>query len=507
MTFGYHNHHHRKHGGESLIALLYCRVSSAAQLAKGDGLRSQETRCREYCGHQGYEVERVFHDRAVSGKLVDRPGIKELLQFLRRSKHAASYVVVIDDISRLARDNRTYWDLRDAIFETGAQMDCPNLDFRQDSDGLYFEGMQALNAEHYRRKNAEQSRNRMRARMMNGYWCFYAPPGYKFERVAGHGNLLVRDEPLASVYQEALEGFASGRFESQAEVKRFLENQPVFIASKKSGKVTYEDVVRLLTRPHYAGYVEKADWDVSLRKGHHDGLISLETYEHIQERLKEGARVPARKDINADFPLRGFVTCGCCDGLLTSCWSKSKTGAKHAYYMCFNKGCDSYRKSIRRDDLEGQFDALLRSMRPSERLLNYVTVIFKHEWDKRLKAVGVMKKGLRADILKIERQIEKLVDQLMDSDNSTAIKAYERRIGKLEKDKLLKAEKLENSGSPKRGFDEMFELAFTFLSNPWKIWASEHLEDKRTVLKLAFEDRLAYCRNEGFRTPKTTMPF
>jgi hypothetical protein len=34
--------------------------------------------------------------------------------------------------------------------------------------------------------------------------------------------MLIRDEPLASITHEAPEGYASGRFEPQAEVKRFL---------------------------------------------------------------------------------------------------------------------------------------------------------------------------------------------------------------------------------------------------------------------------------------------
>ncbi|MEO1611062.1 MAG: hypothetical protein AAFU55_01700 [Pseudomonadota bacterium] len=40
----------------------------------------------------------------------------------------------------------------------------------------------------------------------------------------------MRDEPRASILQEALEGYAGGRFETQAEVKRVLESQP---ASRK----------------------------------------------------------------------------------------------------------------------------------------------------------------------------------------------------------------------------------------------------------------------------------
>ena len=40
-----------------------------------------------------------------------------------------------------------------------------------------------------------------------------------------------------------------------------------------------------------------------------------------------------------------------------------------------------------------------------------------------------------------------------------------------------------------------------------KLWTSPRLEDKRTVLKLAFTERLAYTRNEGFRTITPALPF
>ncbi|MDE1979330.1 MAG: hypothetical protein KGI86_08385 [Betaproteobacteria bacterium] len=72
-------------------------------------------------------------------------------------------------------------------------------------------------AQHQRRKNAEQTRNRMRARLLKGYWPFACPVGYRSQRVSGRGNMLVRNEPLASIVQEALEGYASGRFQLQAD--------------------------------------------------------------------------------------------------------------------------------------------------------------------------------------------------------------------------------------------------------------------------------------------------
>jgi hypothetical protein len=41
------------------------------------------------------------------------------------------------------------------------------------------------------------SGNRMRARMMNGYWVIAAPVGYRYEKTAGHGKVLIQDTDLA----------------------------------------------------------------------------------------------------------------------------------------------------------------------------------------------------------------------------------------------------------------------------------------------------------------------
>ncbi|MBE9188566.1 recombinase family protein, partial [Microcoleus sp. LEGE 07076] len=91
-------------------AVIYCCVSSTKQLRDGDGLRSQEGRCREYAGHKGYDVVEVFRDDA-SGGSADRPAMTAMIRFLK-AQRGESCVVVIDDISRFSRDVRGHWDLR-----------------------------------------------------------------------------------------------------------------------------------------------------------------------------------------------------------------------------------------------------------------------------------------------------------------------------------------------------------------------------------------------------------
>jgi len=83
------------------------------------------------------------------------------------------------------------------------------------------------------------------------------------------------------------------------------------------------------------------------------------------------------------------------------------------------------------------------------------------------------------------------------SENPRVIAAYEKRLSKLETDKLVLAEKQQNGVKSAHSFDDLFELATSFLANPWKLWESGQLTLKRTVLKLAFSERIAYCRNEG----------
>ena len=84
------------------IAVIYARVSSATQVTKGDGLGSQEARCREYAAYKGHEVAQVFQETGVTGGITDRPAIRAMLKWLRAHR-ADEPVVIIDDISRIAR--------------------------------------------------------------------------------------------------------------------------------------------------------------------------------------------------------------------------------------------------------------------------------------------------------------------------------------------------------------------------------------------------------------------
>lgn len=247
-------------------AVIYARVSSAEQVKKGQEAESQASSCEHYARFHRLDVIKTFKDKGVSGRVSDRPAMKEMLAFLRKNRKLG-LVVIIDDISRLARNQDAHWELRAVIADAGAELLSPQMEFAALQGGDRFnESIQAAVAEQTSWRIAKTSRSRREGRLRNGYWPFVACLGFKMEPVPGHGKMLMRHEPLASIIQEALEGYASGRFQTQAEVQRFFESQPEFPKGTK-GHVHPQKVRDILTRPHYAGLVSKPEWGIPLTKG------------------------------------------------------------------------------------------------------------------------------------------------------------------------------------------------------------------------------------------------
>jgi site-specific DNA recombinase len=233
-----------------------------------------------------------------------------------------------------------------------------------------------------------------------------------------------------------------------------------------SAKVHDQYAHDLLKSSVYAGQVHALTWGITHRQGQHEGLISAATYARIQERLSGNAHAPARVDIRADFPLRGAIECAECGSPLTACWSKSQTGKKHAYYMCVGVGCSRRRKSVRREQIESGFTDLLERMTPSQNLLDVAAAMFRKAWDSRAAQAAEIAKSCKRDAIKLQAQIDALLDRLIEATESTVIRAYEKKIAELSSNKLALQEHATNIATPKYTFDEMFEPANSIPRKP-----------------------------------------
>ena len=257
----------------------------------------------------------------------------------------------------------------------------------------------------------------------------------------------------------------------------------------------------------YAGYIEHEPWGVSRRKGHHEPIISLTTFEKIQERKNARPIAAAKQNIHEDFPLRGALNCACCNQPMTACWSRSGTGKRYPYYWCQTRDCSQYRKSIRAEKIDAGFEELLKGLTPSQNLLSIVTSMLSDAWDQRAAQRDNGKVQIKRDIAQLDKQQDALLEKLVDATNAKVVTAYESKIAKLEDEKLLLSDKLTQNSKPRYSKAEIFELLQTFLSSPWNIWEKGNLLLRKNVLRMALKEPLAYDRESGFRTPQVSDIF
>ena len=488
-------------------ALIYCRVSSTKQRTQGSGLDTQEHRCRQYAATHGLDVEAVFPDDVSGGgDFMKRPGMRALLSYLE-AQPGKEYVVIFDDLKRFARDTLFHLILRKELQSRGATVKCLNFSFEDSPEGKFSEIITAASGELERAQIGRQNFQKSKARLEAGYAITRAAYGYKYvPSPNGGGKVLVPDEPLASTVRDALEGYASGRFASQAEIQRFLEADPHF-PKVGNGFVRPMTVTRMLKKVVYAGYIESMSHDVSLRKGRHDALISFETFQIIQDKLEGKKRAPAaRKDYNVDFPLRGFVSCKCCGNAMTAAWSKGKY-RRYAYYRCETRGCDAKSKSVARAKLEAGFEEIIQRLAPSRGLVELAGVMFQDAWALKEQSIREEQAAWKSQMKAIEKDIETTLDKIIDTENKSVIRAFEKRIDKLEKQKIVLMEKASKPLPEAKSKRECMELSLKFLSNPWNIYKNGNHAVKQTVLRLAFAEPLTYCPKEAYGTPKTSFPF
>ncbi|MDD3471949.1 MAG: recombinase family protein [Syntrophaceae bacterium] len=471
-------------------ALIYCRVSSERQKNEGHGLESQEHRCREYAKSRNMEVEKVFSDSFTGGgEFMRRPAMAEMISYIDNKAHV-KYAVIFDDVSRLARDVSAHIKLRAVFRQRDVALYCPNYNFDDSPEGEFAEVIIAANAELFRKQNKRQVIQKQKARLEAGYWPFYPPPGYVQKKDPVHGKLLTPDGK-ALIIKEALEGFASGRFREQADVRKYLQTARI-----RGDKLIYfEYVKRLLRRPIYAGYVEFPSWEVTRREGRHQAIVSADVFEKIQEKL--GGRKYKRSVERDDFPLRGLLVCSDCHRLFTSAWSKGRNN-RYPYYRCQRIWCKS--KDVRKEIIESRFRETLSRLSPKKEVVLLAERIIKDVWEKREKEqegiIGTYKKHQT----RLQREKEQLIEKIIKTQNEGVLRALEGKLEMIDREidsftALIARRRIDGES-----YGTAVESVLGLLKEPVITWENGGYAGKRLITKLVFVENPVYDRRLGYGT-------
>lgn len=101
-------------------AVIYFRTAVSSPPSD---LEYLEAKCFGYINNKNYELVGIFTDKGVSGNSMDREGLQNMLNYLEEHKDE-QLTVIVHDLSRLARDVSVHMELRRALEDANAALEC-----------------------------------------------------------------------------------------------------------------------------------------------------------------------------------------------------------------------------------------------------------------------------------------------------------------------------------------------------------------------------------------------
>ena len=194
--------------------------------------------------------------------------------------------------------------------------------------------------------------------------------------------------------------------------------------------------------------------------------------------------------------------------------SRQRTGWSHCRAQkvlstgrCQTRSCENKGKSTPVAKIEEGFAKILKGMQPAKELFDLAKAMLRDAWNMRLALALNEKDALQTQLEDVNRQLENMLDRIVEANSTSVVSAYESRIEKLERDKLVLNDKIAKSVPPKGRLEDCIELSLKFLSSPWNIWKNGDFAMRQAVLRLAFAEPLRYSQNGVYETPKFSFPF
>lgn len=491
-------------------AICYYRVSSDKQ-ARDNTIESQKKECQNYAKYQKLEIIAEFEDEGISGAVDNRPGIMNMLECLARNfkkDKKEKIAVIIQDISRLARDVGLFGRIRKDIEFFGGELHLVNRKTEDTPEGRFMDNIEAANAQYQRDSNKVKTKVRMRVLLEMGYYQFLPPLGLKRERDSHNQVILVRDEPRASVVYEAFVGYATGRFATKHEVTLFLQQSGVF----NGVKLNDTKVDAMLKNEVYTGIFAYEKWEIPRQEWNMEKLIPVELFQAVQARMQRNGRAPKRSNNAADFPLAGLVCCEHCGHPMTGYYAKGYKGKPHPYYRCYNKQCAYNKKSIPRGLIENALQECLDCADADDGILDLFVEVLNRVCCTKEQDIKVQIQKARSDIEKLNTRIASITGLLADAattDDNALVELYRGQLLNMNRQKNELESRVE--GYTPLSATATFRTAMTrgreFFKHPGILWKIGTLHQKKRLVRMLFLDKPRWNAENGFRTARMPRIF
>lgn len=399
-----------------------------------------------YAKSKDYTEFEYYIDGGYSGKDLNRPAIKKLIEDCKNHKIDAVFVFKLDRISRSQRDTLYL------IEEVFNKYDVSFISMRENFDtsspfGKAMIGVLSVFAQLERETILERTRIGLKKRAESGLWRGGGkiPFPYRYDRNTG---TLVPIPEQVELLHKMISLYISGKsFNAIGKIVGMDESmvETRILSITNTGKVPYKD---------------------EIFDGQHEAVVSDELYEEILRVNKVRSREPYERH----YLLSGKVYCGYCGAkyryqkwgkrLIMYCYSQQKSKPKYIKDPnCKNKRWDTF--EVEDAVLEELFKMSL-DIDLFKKTFNIATVNVKNELNARLE--------------EIKKQINNLLNFIA---SGIAVEETNKKITELEKEKMMIEEKLISSEQKEKDN----KVSLNMITSLKTTWFDMDFDEQRRIIE------------------------
>jgi DNA invertase Pin-like site-specific DNA recombinase len=254
---------------------VYLRVSTSTQVQFGFGLDMQLDSIKKYCEFNNLQIEKVFEDKGISGTLVNRPALDEMIETIENNPEIKD--IVVFNTSRLWRETTVQAIITKDLKKVGAEVisiDNPKFSlYSEGTDKLLNTIMTALD-DYDRYQIAKKLAKGRRTKAKTGNKaCGTAPIGYKWNNAS-----IVWDEDYVEIVKLIFHKYIE--LESLGKVKKYLDE--IGYETNTGKPFSKQSIKNILTNDFYKGIVTHADIK---KEGTHEPIINKIVFGRVQSML------------------------------------------------------------------------------------------------------------------------------------------------------------------------------------------------------------------------------
>lgn len=311
-------------------AVIYARFSSSNQ--REESIEGQVRDCTAWAAAHGYNVLKIYTDKAFTGRTDRRPGFQQMISDAEKHLFDAVICWKTDRFARNRYDAALY---KHRLKRNGVRLFYAMEAIPEGAEGIILESVMEGFAEYYSANLAENVRRGNYDSALQHKTLGKRVLGY---RTAPDGTFEI-DPRTAPIIKRIFTEYAEGRTMKQICDELNADG----FKTAGNGRFNKSSLGKLLKNEKYIGTYRFADiCDENVIPP----LVTRELFDACQRRLETNKRAPrCRYDVR--YMLTGKVFCGHCGAPMTGDNGHSSNGRIYHYYTCNNrrkKACDKKRE-------------------------------------------------------------------------------------------------------------------------------------------------------------------